>query len=75
MKVKTVILSFASIVIIMAIIFLMNQATVIDNDSDQDKYVTDGDIVYLNTALDVKYVGTEACRDRSEEHTSELQSR
>lgn len=67
MKVKTVILSFASIVIIVAVIFLLNQVTVIDNDSEQDKYVTDGDIVYLNTALDVKYVGTEACRDCHEE--------
>ncbi len=42
MKVKTAILSFASIVIIVAVIFLLNQVTVLDNESEQVKYVTDG---------------------------------
>ncbi|MFB3057563.1 MAG: hypothetical protein ACE1ZQ_10430, partial [Ignavibacteriaceae bacterium] len=61
MKIKTFILSFAAIIIIVAAIFLINRLTVFNNDSEQDRYVTDGDKIYLNTALDVKYVGTETC--------------
>ena len=61
MKVKTFILSFAAIIIIVAAIFLINRLTVFNNNSEQDRYVTDGDIIYLNTALDVKYVGIETC--------------
>jgi tetratricopeptide (TPR) repeat protein len=67
MKIKTVILSFVSIIIIAAAIFLLNQVNVINNGSEEVKYVTDGDITYLNTALDVKYVGTESCVDCHEE--------
>ncbi len=61
MKVKTVILLLVSIAIIVAAIFLINRVTVFNNDSEQGRYVTDGGIIYLNTALDVKYVGTETC--------------
>ncbi|MFC2119904.1 tetratricopeptide repeat protein, partial [Bacteroidota bacterium] len=43
------------------------QCNVKNNDSKKEKYVIDGDIIYLNTALDVKYVGTESCRDCHEE--------
>jgi tetratricopeptide (TPR) repeat protein len=62
MKSKIIIITIiVCIIVAILIVVLMKQ-----NNSLKDKqtrgYTVDGDITYLNTALDVKYQGSESCR-------------
>jgi tetratricopeptide (TPR) repeat protein len=67
MNIKAIIISFAVIVIIAAAIIFLDYTDLFNNDIQEEKYIVDGDIAYLNTAPNVKYVGTDACRDCHEE--------
>ena len=48
----------------LVILFIITQTDLLQKKTlDESKYVRDGDLVFLNTALDVKYTGSESCRD------------
>lgn len=54
-------------IILLTVAVLLINCTDQNSVEERNKYIRDGDLVLLNTAPDVKYVGTDACRDCHEE--------
>ena len=75
MNFKTIIISIVFSIVIVVFIIFLNQKTPINHESGVENYISDGDVIYLNTALDVEYLGSESCQDCHKEiYNSFIQS-
>jgi len=64
---KLIIILFSSVIIIVIAAIFFSSTTDENDVTEMDRFIQDGDLVLLNTDPDVKYVGTDACRDCHEE--------
>lgn len=67
MSTKTLIIILSSIIAFIMVVLVLSRDLWLNDESIEETYVKDGDIALLNTAKDVKFVGSEACRECHED--------
>jgi len=67
MNSKSIIISIIIGLVVVVSFIVLQQKDPINAENETGEYIIDGDVIYLNTAPDVKYVGRESCGDCHED--------